>query len=165
MNPALDSSIRNSVRAESTWGGVLDCAVKEVFQIMLQKDLTSLPEPENGAVSADTTAMVGLAGALCGVLSIRCSSATAERVAGAMLGTPKAVSPREVADALAEICNMVAGNFKAKISLLADRCMLSVPTVIRGEDYEMITVAEGDRISILLDYEGSPLWVKLAIHP
>jgi CheY-specific phosphatase CheX len=38
--------------------------------------------------------------------------------------------------ATSEICNMVAGNFKNKISGLGDGCcMLSPTSVITGEDY------------------------------
>jgi len=36
----------------------------------------------------------------------------------------------EISDALGEVCNMIAGNFKNKISGLSEGCMLSVPTVI-----------------------------------
>jgi CheY-specific phosphatase CheX len=35
---------------------------------------------------------------------------------------------------LGELCNMLAGTFKAKFSSLADRCILSVSTVITGEN-------------------------------
>jgi chemotaxis protein CheX len=125
--------------------------------------LTTISDPDAEVAVGDTTAMVGLAGALCGVLYIRCNSHTAESITGRMLGTGT-VSPSDVADAIAEICNMVAGNFKAKITRLADHCMLSVPTVIRGEDYEMVPIADGDRITCCLGYDKSPLWVCLAIH-
>ena len=36
---------------------------------------------------ADYTAMIGLAGDLCGVLSFRCSNSSAALIAGKMLGT------------------------------------------------------------------------------
>lgn len=164
MNPALDSNIQTQVRPDATWGTLLDCATKEVFQIMLQTDLTTVSVPEGDVATGDTTAMVGLAGALCGVLSIRCSSRTAESIAGRMLGSVGAVDPSEVPDAIAEICNMVAGNFKAKITRLADHCLLSVPTVIRGEDYEMVTIADGEQIVVCLGHEGERIWVCLAVH-
>jgi hypothetical protein len=59
---------------------------------------------------------------------------------------------------------MVAGNFKGKITRLADSCMLSVPTVIRGDDYEMLTIADGEQISTSFSYETGLLWVCLAVH-
>jgi len=74
--------------------------------------------------------MVGLAGALCGMITIRCPSDTAVKLASKMAGDEAAKDPNIVGDATRELCNMVAGNFKAKVTSLADHCMLSVPTVI-----------------------------------
>ena len=74
------------------------------------------------------------------------------------------VAHNHVADAIAEICNMVAGNFKAKIPALGDNCMLSVPTVIRGDDYEMVSIADGEHIAICLGYDVSPIWICLEVH-
>jgi chemotaxis protein CheX len=165
MNPALHAKVPTAVRPDATWESLLDLATKEVFQIMVQSDLDSIPKSTTELPDGDTTAMVGLAGSLCGVLSIRCDSRTAENIAGRMLGSVGAVSPTELADAIAEICNMVAGNFKGKITRLADNCLLSVPTVIRGEDYEMLTIADGEQISASFNYENSGVvWVCLAVH-
>jgi chemotaxis protein CheX len=165
MNPALDSKVHNSVRPDSNWASIVEIGAKEVFQIMLQTELTSLPNVEELTVSGDVTAMVGLAGALCGIMSIRCTSHTAEKIAGRMLGSVGPVAPKDIPDAIAEVCNMVAGNFKAKISTLAEHCMLSVPTVIRGDDYEMVTVPVGDQMIVGLAYDGAPIWFVLAVHP
>jgi chemotaxis protein CheX len=164
MNPALDSKVQHSVRPDSNWGAILDIGAKEVFQIMLQTELTDLPNAQDLTVAGDVTAMVGMAGALCGIMTIRCNSRTAEKITGRMLGSVGAVNPSDVPDAIAEICNMVAGNFKSKISNLAEHCMLSVPTVIRGDDYEMVTVPLGDQIRIGLAYDGAPVWFVLAVH-
>jgi len=164
MNPALDTKMQNSVRPDATWVPLLQVGAKEVFQIMLQTELGNLPNVEELTISGDVTAMVGLAGALCGVMSIRCDSRTAEKIAGRMLGSIGAVDPKDVPDAIAEICNMVAGNFKSKITQLAEHCMLSVPTVIRGNDYEMVTVSDGDQITVGLAYDAAPIWFCLAVH-
>ena len=164
MNPALDFKVQRSVRPEANWVSILEVGTKEVFQIMLQTELTNLPIDEEVPVAGDVTAMVGMAGSLCGVMSLRCTSRTAERIAGRMLGSIAAVDPKDVPDAMAEICNMVAGNFKSKITSLAEHCMLSVPTVIRGDDYEMVTVPVGDQIMIAMSYDGAPIWFCLAVH-
>jgi chemotaxis protein CheX len=164
MNPALDSKVQTAVRPDSSWLLLLQVGAKEVFQIMLQTELASLPNAEALTPTGDVTAMVGLAGALCGVMTIRCDSKTAEKMTGRMLGSVGPVDPKDVPDAIAEICNMVAGNFKSKITLLAEHCMLSVPTVIRGDDYEMVTMSDGDQITVGMTYEAAPIWFCLAVH-
>jgi len=164
MNPALDSKVQNSVRPDSSWPSLIQVGAKEVFQIMLQSELTDLPDAESQTVTGEVSAMVGLAGALCGVMSIRCGEHTAEKMAGRMLGSVGKVDPNDVPDAIAEICNMVAGNFKSKVTQLAENCLLSVPTVVRGEDYEMLAVSDGEQITVGLAYEGAPVWFCLAVH-
>ena len=164
MNPASLSKVHNAVRPDSSWASLLQVGAKEVFQIMLQTELTSVPNAEELIVSGDVTAMVGMAGALCGVMSIRCEERTAEKMTGRMLGSVGDVNPSDVPDAIAEICNMVAGNFKSKITQLAEHCMLAVPTVIRGNDYELVTVADGEQITVCLGYEGGVVWFSLAVH-
>jgi len=59
---------------------------------------------------------------------------------------------------------MIAGNFKAKISTLADHCLLSVPTVITGENYSLETSEPTERIVVTSTFEGQPIWVSLIIH-
>jgi chemotaxis protein CheX len=81
-----------------------------------------------------------------------------------MLGDAAASEPSSSSDALGELCNMVAGNFKSKISTLADHCMLSVPTVITGADYSMETSEPTVGILVPLLFEGQPMWVSLIIH-
>jgi chemotaxis protein CheX len=164
MNPALDSKVQNAVRPDASWSMLLHVGAREVFQIMVQTELTDIPNTEELAIRGDVTAMVGLAGSLCGVLSIRCDSRAAEKMAGRMLGSAGAVDPKDVPDAIAEICNMVAGNFKSKVTQLAEHCMLSVPTVVRGNDYEMVTISGGEQFNVALAYEGSPVWFCLAVH-
>jgi Chemotaxis phosphatase CheX len=51
-------------------------------------------------------------------------------MASRMLGVQPGEIGREGCDAFGEICNMIAGNFKNKISGLGNGCMLSVPTII-----------------------------------
>ncbi len=59
-----------------------------------------------------------------------------------MLGAETDKNSQEVRDAFGEICNMVAGNFKNKISGLGEGCMLSVPTVVTGNDYSLHSLTD-----------------------
>ena len=93
--------------------------MQEVFELMLACPLEVAAEPanENGL---DITSMVGLAGQLCGILSVRCSAKSAARMASRMLGVDPETAGPEMWDAVGEICNMVAGNFKNKLTGLSD---------------------------------------------
>jgi chemotaxis protein CheX len=147
---------------EENWLPILELAVEEVFEIMLgcrvKRAEESEPKP-NG----EFTAMVGLAGALCGILTVCCNAKTAGQIAKSMLGDT-AESQEQVGDALGEICNMIAGNFKNKLAGTDDRCMLSVPTVISGGEYSFHSLAEGDAMETVLLFEGGPVTVRLQLN-
>ena len=146
-----------------SWGAVLELAAREVFSLMLGVELTSASEPvsEEGL---GITSMVGLAGTLRGLLSLRCSSKSAALMASKMLGIDASSNGDEVQDAVGEVCNMVAGNFKNKIAGLGDGCQLSVPTVITGEDYCLRTLSNDCTIDTKFLFEGSLVIVSIRLN-
>ena len=102
--------------------------------------MSELTKPDSESTARfDVTAMVGLAGKLSGMVSIRCQEKAAALMASRMLGLELDKVGPDISDALGEVCNMVAGNFKNKIAGLGDGCMLSPPSVITGEDYMVHT--------------------------
>ena len=143
------------------WVPLLDMAAREVFELMLGSKLTAPSTSEDGPL--DITSMVGLAGQLCGVLSVRCSGKAAALMASKMLGVDVNKIGPETADALGEVCNMVAGNFKNKISGLAEGCMLSPPTVITGSDYNLHSLADSP-LDVRLVFENMPILISLQVH-
>ena len=144
------------------WLPMLELACEEVFEIMLGCKLE--PQPGLTPPPLEFTAMVGLAGQLCGVLTLRCSAQSATLMASKMLGVEPKQADEHMWDALGEICNMIAGNFKNKLTGMADRCMLSVPTVITGADYSFHALADGGPVEIVLAFEGAPIMVALEVH-
>jgi len=95
---------------EENWLPILELAVEEVFEIMLGNRVKPVAKAEH-APSTEFTAMVGLAGALCGILTVCCDRASARGLAKCMLGAEVGESDEQVTDAMGEICNMIAGNF------------------------------------------------------
>lgn len=145
------------------WPEVLAKAACEVFEMMVGTSLGKVTE-DNPQVIADFTAMVGIAGSLCGVLSLRTSSQSASRMAAKMLGLEEVGAGEDVQDALGEVCNMIAGSFKSRIPGIADTCALSVPTVISGKDYALRTLADGERFDVLFSFGGEPFSLTLDLH-
>jgi len=148
--------------SRETWTPLLEMATREVFELMLGCQLTTNSTAEQP--TPEVTAMVGLAGMLCGVLSVRCNGKAAALMTSKMLGVDLDKVGPEVSDALGEVCNMVAGNFKNKIAGLAEGCMLSPPTVVTGSDYSLHSLAESPGLEISLLFERMPIVISLAIH-
>jgi chemotaxis protein CheX len=161
MTPVNQSHTNHEHR---DWIPMLELATQEVFETMLSSQLVKPATPENEAPT-NITGMVGLAGQLCGVLSISCDQKAAALMASKMLGIELSkVGNSDVADALGEVCNMAAGNFKNKISGLGDGCMLSPPSVIQGNDYNIHSMTESPSLEFSFLFETMPIQVCLQIH-
>lgn len=163
MSPVTRSPQAPLVPFDANWKNILECASLEVFEMMAGARLQSIPPPseDNGC---DQTAMVGMAGALCGMTTLRCSHATASKLASLMLGGDTITGSYTLRDALGELCNMIAGNFKAKVSTLGDHCMLSVPTVISGTDYVIAPTESNERVTVTLTFADATIWISLVAH-
>src|ERR1700688_211644 len=145
--------------AHADWIPLLETATREVFELMLGSQLTVPADHQEGG--SEVTAMVGLAGQLCGVLSVRCDGKAAALMTSKMLGVELDKVGAEGAGALGQVCNMVAGNFKNKIAGLAEGCLLSPPTIVTGSDYSLHSLAESPGLEIRLLFERMPVVISL----
>lgn len=70
-----------------------------------------------------------------GAVVVGCDTSFGADAAAAMFGIePSAVGDDEIADALGELANMIAGNVKP---LLPNAASISLPTVVRGADLRL----------------------------
>lgn len=155
---AESNSVSNDRAALQT---VLELATREVFELMVGTRLEV--RQEELAEDLDITAMIGLAGSLCGVISVRCGSGTARLIAAKMLGIPVSEANLSMRDAIAEIVNMIAGNFKSKLSG-SSHCMLSIPTVITGADYQLCSIDVGQIVQLFVAFDKYPINVAMELH-
>ena len=148
------------VVAIDDWPSILGDAAKEVFSMMVGAELTVA----NGHLPgfANVTGVIGIGGALTGVLTFRCSTDCAVKIASQMLGVPAAEAASQYADAVGEICNMVAGHFKAKIGHEAT-CLLSIPSVIMGKDYRVHS-DRCSKIEAAMLFGGEPILISLDVR-
>jgi outer membrane protein OmpA-like peptidoglycan-associated protein len=134
---------------EENWLPVLELAVEEVFGIMLNCKVKPEPKGTHTPVT-EYTGMVGLAGALSGVLTVCCSGKTAQGIAKGMLGDA-ATSDEEVADALGEVCNMIAGNFESGSSQMkptSEAAFDRIAASLRTRDYRLRIEGHTDDVPI-----------------
>jgi chemotaxis protein CheX len=159
---AINAQLASGGNRES-WIPLLELAAQEVLAFMLGGHLDAAPAAFDEA-GLDITAIVGLAGQVSGAIALRCPSESAILMAAKMLGVDAKQAGPEMRDAVGEVCNMIAGNFKNKIPGMGDGCMLSVPTVITGRDYRMHAVVDSAKIETHLLFEGLPLIVSIEVH-
>jgi outer membrane protein OmpA-like peptidoglycan-associated protein len=123
---------------EENWLPVLELAVEEVFEIMLGTRVKPAEKSEH-TPNGEFTAMIGLAGSLCGILTVSCDAETAGQIAKSMLGDT-AKSAEEVGDALGEICNMIAGYFESGSAQMKSTALAAfdrIADMLRQRDYRL----------------------------
>jgi outer membrane protein OmpA-like peptidoglycan-associated protein len=123
---------------EENWLPVLELAVEEVFEIMLGTRVKPAEKSEH-TPNGEFTAMIGLAGSLCGILTVSCDAKTAGQIARSMLDDT-AKSAEEVKDALGEICNMIAGNFESGSAQMKSSSLAAfdrIADMLRLRDYRL----------------------------
>ncbi|HXE97187.1 MAG TPA: chemotaxis protein CheX [Dongiaceae bacterium] len=107
------------------------------------------------------TAMVGLAGAYNGLVSVHLPWQLAISFTSSMLGMEVTEIDDDVNDAMGEIANMVAGSFKQHLSKGGSDIQLSTPSVVNGADY---FVSSGHSVeNITLKFATDAEWFMVAI--
>jgi chemotaxis protein CheX len=104
---------------------------RAIWESTLGLEVRPVPGPGLSEQQAGiVTGRVQVTGAWQGTVLLECSEELAMKVARAMFGLDSdEPTSEEARDAIAEITNVTAGNFK---SLVCGRCHLSIPQVTRG---------------------------------
>jgi outer membrane protein OmpA-like peptidoglycan-associated protein len=134
---------------QENWLPILERATQEVFEIMLGCQ-APLVAPSEQDPKGGFTAIVGLAGALCGVVTVRCTAKTASQMAKVMTGeTPG--SEEQSVDAIGEMCNMIAGNFasgSAQMKSTSEAAFDRIASMLRQREYRLRIEGHTDNIPI-----------------
>ncbi len=116
-------------------------SVREVMESMVFIEMT--PEdvypPEGGTVQGEVIVTLGFTGSNGGLILASTGRNLARKVAANMLGieVEELEDPAEMADAMGEVVNMVAGNVKNQLVEDGWSLELSVPVVNSGEALEV----------------------------
>jgi CheY-specific phosphatase CheX len=116
--------------------------------------------PENGAAGAEScVGSVTIEGPRRSTVTVGCRREFAQRIAAAMLGENAQALADDWRDALAELTNVVGGNVKALISMLAgETCRLGLPTVASGRP---ASSAQTPRRDLAFSCDGEIVMVNL----
>jgi CheY-specific phosphatase CheX len=145
---------------QAEWAPLLCLGAQEVFDLMVGTPLLRHTAPESTGF-LEYTAMVGLAGPICGIFSIRCTLQAAALIASGMLSTATEAASPQTRDALGEVCNMVVGHFKSKLGPIGENSMLSIPTVIRGSDYHLHSLVAGTTLESPMQFANELVMLRL----
>lgn len=139
-------------------------ATEEVFDTMLAIPIQSQPAVTGPLdVPANVVATVAFAGHRKGLVVVYTSLAAARHITSTMLGIPLQEVNGEVPDAMGEIANMVAGQFRNRLAAVEPPSDISVPTVTIGTDFSTLYSSAVQRSRCPFDMQGEPISVELIL--
>ncbi|RMF77752.1 MAG: chemotaxis protein CheX [Planctomycetota bacterium] len=107
------------------------------------------------------TSLIGISGRFSGVVALRFPPETAKNLAERLLSTEVPDDSEEIADAIAELANMVAGAAKAKFN--SDPPLaLGLPTVVDGAGYRMHMTQQTHWLEVPYESEAGSFSLELA---
>jgi chemotaxis protein CheX len=146
----------------------LQAATQSVFATMLGLEAVcgeSYTETNVRGKSDGIIAVVGLAGEWVGTASICCTAAMGCRMSSHMLAAEFTEVNEEVLDAIAEIANMIIGNFKTSAESHLGPLGLSIPTVIYGLSFSARSPGKELWIVVPFSCGEDTLRVKMCLMP
>lgn len=139
-------------------------ATQEVFQTMVMATLTTGVPIDGDALRprSNVVGTVSFAGAQSGVVAFYTTMTTAKAIASALLGGP--VDDRDqVADAVGELTNMIAGTFRNHLAHDGSPCVISIPTVTVGSDFYTKYVSDVRRTLCPFRMDDEEIFVELIL--
>jgi chemotaxis protein CheX len=138
-------------------------STEEVFETMVFRTLKSLVPIEGDALrpQSNVVGTIGFAGGACGLVAFYSTLDAARDIAGSMLGMEPADVNGEMADAIGEVTNMIAGSFRTKMAAHGHSWASSVPTVTMGSDFYIKPLVNGRRVLIPFKMEAHEVFVEL----
>ncbi|MFV0439012.1 MAG: chemotaxis protein CheX [Desulfopila sp.] len=144
-------------------GQEIIAATREIFSVLLALKLADVEVSTDGhgAIQANVTSMVGLAGSIRGMLAVHCPAVVAMKITGAFLGAKVTELDEDVKDAIGEIANMVAGNLKVAYAGRGVQVELALPVSVVGQKFRLSGLAGAVRHLVTFQLDQEAFWVEL----
>ncbi len=128
---------------------VLKASLLDVFGTMMGMTLDEKLPLDGDALrpQSNVVSQIGFGGSRSGLVVFYATFDGAAAITRALLcmGDDDQPSRPEIADAVGEITNMIAGSFRTRMATEGDAWAISIPTVTMGSDFYMTPLANGRR--------------------
>jgi chemotaxis protein CheX len=147
----------------------LKSAVTDVVKTMLSQDVRSIPLDKRFLSDGQHLAScVGFIGEMTGVIYLYAASSHASRMTAALLGISEVEIEGDnmVNDSMGELTSMVVGKFKAALGEHGHACVLTIPSIVRGNSFSIGAVSSiTRRVLCFRCGETDNLILELLIKP
>ncbi len=144
--------------------GIAD-STREIFSSMVMLDVAAGEpfERSDTTLTDSVSGIIGLAGAVKGMLAIHLPRAAALAVTTAFLGMEVEEIDEDVCDAIGELANMLGGSMKAILDPSGSEIQLSIPSAIHGEEYAVDCLADSEAVTVPFSFDGHTFVVDMQL--
>ncbi|BCS33551.1 hypothetical protein TBR22_A27780 [Luteitalea sp. TBR-22] len=162
-SPAAAADAQSSVPMIET----LRACTIDVFGTMVGTALAEGTPLDGDALrpQSNVVGQIGFGGSRSGLVVFYATFAGAGFITRMLLGLDEQTEPSkpEVADAIGEITNMIAGSFRTRMATDGDAWAISIPTVTMGSDFYMTPLTDGRRTMLPFRMQDHEIFVELVI--
>ena len=140
-------------------------STQEIFSSMVMLDVSS-GEPfkrDDSKLINSISGIIGLAGAVKGMLAIHLPNEAAMAVTTAFLGMDVEEIDEDVCDAIGELANMLGGSMKSILDPSGSEIQLSMPSAIHGEEYAVDCLTDSESVTVPFEFNGQTFMVELQL--
>lgn len=145
----------------------LRACTHDVFGTMVGTALAAGTPVDSDARRPQTNVVgqIGFGGSRSGLVAFYATFAGAALITRSLLGMDGCDEPSrpEIADAIGEITNMIAGSFRTRMAITGDAWAISIPTVTMGLDFYMTPLTNGRSTMLPFLMGEHELFVELII--
>ncbi len=130
-------------------------SAKEIFETMVFMDLAETTEPDQEIEGWALLGAITFKGTIKGCLAFCCSASCAQAIAINMVGidTTEEIVEEDTCDAIGEICNMVMGSLKKRLTESVGNLEVSIPTVVSGRELKNNLGDKAQHTSVMINIE------------
>lgn len=143
-------------------------SMTDVFATMFGLEVhPSAPDAEPAHFESSIAGSVGFAGEANGVVLIYVTNSLARILTQQMLGMREEEIKNEgiVNDVVGELSNMVAGGIKSRLCDYGSPCVLSVPSIVRGDHFKVQHLSTSSSRRLSFECGAEPIIVELLTQP
>lgn len=146
---------------------ILRTCTHDVFGTMVGAPLAEGTPLDGDALrpQSNVVGQIGFGGSRSGLVVFYTTFAGAGVITRSLLGMDAENEPAkaDVADAIGEITNMIAGSFRTRMATDGDAWAISIPTVTMGSDFYMTPLTDGRRPMLPFRMGDHEIFVELVI--
>jgi chemotaxis protein CheX len=147
---------------------LITAALTDLFRDMLHMEIARVPI-ESSVIDGQShiAGAVGFIGRATGVIYVHTTTSFARRMTATLLQlTEVEVEGDEmVNDAVGEITNMLVGHVKSRLSDRGMPCVLTIPSVVRGNHFSIEAISSTKGRLLSFEAEGKRIFVQCLLKP